>query len=45
LIPTTILIGVDTNKASVTIFINWGIATKYNGTDVTGSILKFKVPT
>jgi hypothetical protein len=43
LIPTTILIGVDTNGASITIIINLGIAIKYNGTNHIGSILKIDV--
>jgi hypothetical protein len=43
LIPIIILTSVDTNRALVIVIINWGIATKYNGIDVTGSILKFEV--
>jgi hypothetical protein len=38
-------IGVDTNGASVTIIIDWGVAIKYNGTNLTNSILKFEIPT
>jgi hypothetical protein len=33
------------NGTSISITIKWGITTKYNGTDLTGSILKLKVPT
>jgi len=41
--PTTICISVETNGASVTIIIYLGIATKYNGVDLTNSILKLEV--
>jgi hypothetical protein len=43
LIPTTILIGVDINKALITIIIDWGIAIEYNGIHVSNSIVKFEV--
>jgi hypothetical protein len=35
LIPTIIWVGVFVNGASVIITIEWGIATKYNGTNLT----------
>jgi hypothetical protein len=38
-------IGVDINETLITIIIDWGIATKYNGTNLIGSIMKFKGPT
>jgi hypothetical protein len=43
LTPSTILIGVDTNEASIIVIINKGIATKYHGTYLIGSISKFEV--
>jgi hypothetical protein len=44
LTPSIVRLGVDTNGASIIIIINWGIATKYNGTDLASSIMKFEVP-
>jgi hypothetical protein len=38
-------VGVIVNGASVTVIIEWGIATKYNGTDFIGSTLKLEVLT
>jgi hypothetical protein len=43
LTPSIVWIGVDINGASVTILIDWGIATNYKGTDLTSSIFKFEV--
>jgi hypothetical protein len=45
LIPIIVLIGTDTNRASVIVIIDWGIAIECNGIDVIGSTLKFEVPT
>jgi hypothetical protein len=43
LISPIILIGINTNGASVIVIIDWGIAIKYNGTYFIVSILKFEV--
>jgi hypothetical protein len=43
LTPSTIWTSVDTNRASVTVIIDLGIATKYIGIDIIGSILKIEV--
>jgi hypothetical protein len=43
LTPSTILIGVDTNEASIIVIINKGIAIKYHGIDLIGSISKFEI--
>ncbi len=45
LTPLAIWIGVDINKVSITVIINWGITKKCNGIDLIGSILKFEGPT
>jgi hypothetical protein len=37
--------GVNTNRASITIIIDWGIAIEYNGTNLIDPILKFEVLT
>jgi hypothetical protein len=43
LILPIIIIDVDTNGALITIIIERGITIKYNGTNLTSSILKFEV--
>jgi hypothetical protein len=43
LTPSIIWTSVDTNEASVTVIIYWGIAIEYNGINLIGSILKFEV--
>jgi len=45
LIPTIVLIGIDTNEALVTVIIDWGIITSYNDIDVISSILKYEALT
>jgi hypothetical protein len=45
LIPTMVWVGVIVNGAQVSATIEWGIATKYNGTNFIGSTLKLQVPT
>ncbi len=43
IIPTIIWAGVVVNGTLVTVTIDWGIATKYYGTNLTGPTLKFEV--
>ncbi len=45
LILSIVWMGVNTNRASITIIIDWGIAIEYNGTNLIDPILKFEVLT
>jgi hypothetical protein len=45
LMPIMVWASVVVNGILITITIKWGITTKYNGIDLTGSTLKLEVPT